>query len=62
MTDRRIEELSRAVSGEVVRPGDNGYDEARSVWNVRFDRRPKVIVRCREAADVQAARRGTQRQ
>lgn len=55
MTDRRIEELSRAVSGEVVRPGDNGYDEARSVWNVRFDRRPKVIVRCREAADVQAA-------
>ncbi len=55
MTDIRIDELREAVSGEVVRPGDEGYDEARSVWNVRFDRRPKVIVRCRDAADVQAA-------
>jgi len=55
MTDIGIEDLREAVSGEVVRPGDEGYDEARSVWNVRFDRRPKVIVRCREATDVQAA-------
>ena len=55
MTDIGIEELRGAVSGELVRPGDEGYDEARSVWNVRFDRRPKVIVRCNEAADVQAA-------
>ncbi len=55
MTDIGIEELSEAISGEVVMPGGEGYDEARSVWNVRFDRRPTVIVRCREAGDVQAA-------
>ena len=55
MTDIGIEELSEAISGEVVMPGGEGYDEARSVWNVRFDRRPAVIVRCREAGNVQAA-------
>ena len=62
MTDFRIEELREAVSGEVVTPGDEGYDEARSVWNLRFDRRPKVIVRCREATDVQAAVRYARRE
>jgi len=47
--------LVAAVSGEVLAPGDPGYDEARSVWNVRFDRRPDLIVRCHRAEDVQAA-------
>lgn len=55
MTDTSIEELTGTVSGEVLRPGDEGFEEARSVWNVRFDRRPAVIVRCRQADDVAAA-------
>ncbi len=55
MSDVDIEALARAVSGDVARPGDEGYEEGRSVWNVRFDRRPAVIVCCREARDVVAA-------
>ena len=52
MSDVDIEALARAVSGDVARPGDEGYEEGRSVWNVRFDRRPAVIVCCREAREV----------
>ena len=50
-----IEELKKALSGEVLVPGDCDYDEARRVWNAAIDRRPGVIARCRSAEDVSAA-------
>jgi FAD/FMN-containing dehydrogenase len=42
-------------SGTVLRPGDDGYDEARRVSNFAIDRRPAFIARCRTTADVAAA-------
>lgn len=48
-------ELSSQVDGSVLRAGDEGFDERRSVWNARFDRKPDVIVACRSTADVAAA-------
>lgn len=52
--DRPLAELAERLRGEVVRPGESGYDDARRVWNARIDRRPWGIVRCRGPADVMA--------
>jgi FAD/FMN-containing dehydrogenase len=42
-------------AGEVVRPGDPGYDEARKVWNGMVDRRPALIARPTSTDDVATA-------
>ena len=47
--------LRREMAGQVLLPGDDGYDAARSVWNAMVDRRPAVVARCRRTADVAAA-------
>lgn len=47
-----IDELASALSGDVIRPGDDAYDEARRVWNGMIDRRPAAVARCRGVADV----------
>ncbi|MFD6493327.1 FAD-binding oxidoreductase [Streptomyces sp. NPDC060188] len=41
-----------ALTGEVLTPDDPGYDDARTVFNAMIDRRPAVIARCADAADV----------
>jgi FAD/FMN-containing dehydrogenase len=41
--------------GELLRDGDPGYDESRTVFNGGIDRRPALIARCTGAADVIAA-------
>lgn len=43
------------IGGIVLEPGDDGYDEARTVWNGMVDRHPRYIVRCADATDVAAA-------
>jgi FAD/FMN-containing dehydrogenase len=43
--------------GAVLGDGDVGYDETRAVWNGVIDRRPALIARCTDAADVAVALR-----
>ncbi len=52
LDDERLTELRGTFRGEVVVPGDAGYDEARVGFNALFDRRPGMIVRCTGTADV----------
>ena len=47
-----LTELSARCSGELLGPGDAGYDEARRVHNGLIDKRPALIARCRGTADV----------
>lgn len=46
--------LQARLQGELLRPGDGGYDAARMVFNAMIDRRPALIARCAVAADVVA--------
>src|SRR5947208_1399253 len=41
--------------GDVVRPGDPGYDVHRKIWNGSFDKHPALIIRCAGVSDVIAA-------
>src|SRR5919198_450217 len=45
-------ELGEGFKGELIRPGDDGFDAARAVYNGSIDKRPAMIVRPRGAADV----------
>src|SRR5215213_9654831 len=53
--DGTLAELEQGLRGQLVRPGDADYDEARSIWNGAHDRRPALIVRCAGVADVMRA-------
>jgi FAD/FMN-containing dehydrogenase len=44
--------LRSSLAGETVAAGEPGYEEARQIWNAMVERRPAVIARCRDAADV----------
>ncbi len=50
-----IEELKASLRGKLIQPKDEGYDDARKVWNAMIDKRPAFIARCSGRADVIAA-------
>ena len=54
IADDLVSELE-GVRGDLLRPGDDGYDEARRIHNAMIDKQPGLIVRCRGTGDVVAA-------
>ncbi|MFC4541535.1 FAD-binding oxidoreductase [Halosolutus amylolyticus] len=53
--ESEYETLDHQIHGAVLQPGDDGYDEARSIWNATIDREPAVVVRPTGTADVVTA-------
>lgn len=47
-----IDQFATDLRGALLRPGDNGYDGARTIWSAMIDKRPAFIARCTGAADV----------
>jgi FAD/FMN-containing dehydrogenase len=54
LAPHHLDQLRRSC-GEVLTPGDDGYDEARRLWNAIHDRRPAVIARPSDADEVATA-------
>ncbi len=55
MAGMTIEQLRERVSGLVITPQDDGYQEARKVYNAMIDRRPRAIVKATRVRDVAAS-------
>jgi FAD/FMN-containing dehydrogenase len=45
-------ELRSRFRGALLRPGEEGYEQARRIWNGAIDRRPALVARCAGADDV----------
>jgi len=50
-----IEEFGNQLRGEIILPQDANYDEARKVYNGMIDKRPGMIAKCVDVADVIAS-------
>ncbi len=55
LSQQAICEFRAQLRGELVQPDDAHYDEARKVYNAMIDKRPALIARCVDAADVISA-------
>jgi FAD/FMN-containing dehydrogenase len=55
MSDQATDTFARSLRGRLIRPTDPDYDEARALYNGMIDKRPRLIARCVNVADVIAA-------
>jgi FAD/FMN-containing dehydrogenase len=44
--------LTSGFRGQIIQPKDSNYDEARKVFNAMIDKRPALIAKCKDIADV----------
>ena len=52
LNEAAVTGFKSSLRGEVIQPGDAGYEEARKVHNGMIDRKPRMIVKCADTADV----------
>src|SRR6266487_1317241 len=52
MNEDSITELKQNLRGRLIQPGDGDYDEARKVYNGMIHKKPRLIARCADVADV----------
>ena len=55
MTDQTIASFQQRLRGRLIQPGDTDYDAARALYNGMIDKRPRLIARAIDVADVIAA-------
>ena len=52
MTDQIVVDFQKTVRGRLIQPSDADYDTARALYNGMIDKRPRLIARCADVADV----------
>lgn len=55
MTQDEIARFAADLRGPLIQHGDAGYEEARKLYNAMIDKRPRLIARCADVADVISA-------
>ncbi|MCU1337556.1 MAG: linked oxidase domain protein [Bryobacterales bacterium] len=55
ISQETIDKFRGQLRGELIQPGDSGYDDARKVYNGMIDKKPRLIAKCVDVADVIAA-------
>ena len=52
LDENAVTELRAGLRGEIIRPEDSAYEQARGVYNGMIDKYPRLIVRCADVSDV----------
>jgi FAD/FMN-containing dehydrogenase len=55
LTKEMTGQLRASLRGQLIQPNDTDYDSARKVYNAMIDKRPALIARCADVADVMTA-------
>ena len=55
VTQEAIDQFKGQLRGAVIEPQDTTYNDARKVYNAMIDRKPRLIAKCADVADVMAA-------
>lgn len=55
LEEAAVQQLKACLRGQLIRPGDPGYDSTRRVYNGMIDKYPALIARCHDVADVMLA-------
>ncbi len=55
MNDQAVAKFGLSLRGALIARGHPEYEEARKLYNAMIDKRPSLIARCADAADVIAA-------
>jgi hypothetical protein len=55
LSRKGLDDLARRLRGTLILPAHADYEKARRVWNPMIDRRPALIARCANPADVATA-------
>ena len=52
LNDASVKEFSAGLRGELIQRSDERYETARKLYNGMIDKRPLLIARCADTADV----------
>ena len=55
MQQQDVLELKSQLRGDLIEPADPRYDKERQVYNAMIDRKPRLIAKCADVADVMTA-------